>query len=315
MSNHLARHLFNESLRDVGKLGCQLTTIGGANVLDAGVNCRGSLEAGRLLARLCLGDRGEVSLMPADAARLCSHQGVFVYSDDSLVACLGCQYAGWPVQSDDFFAMGSGPMRMVRGREPVLEDLGLHEPAREITGVLEADRLPNESAISLIASECGVSAPDLHLAIAPSSSLAGSLQVVARSVETAMHKLHELQFDVTKVVSATGFAPLPPPAKPGDTVQGIGRTNDAMLYGATVALWMDEEDDRIASVIEQVPSSSSGDHGQPFAQVFKQYDYDFYQVDPLLFSPAVVTIHNLRSGRTWTAGRIETEILRQSFLS
>ncbi len=315
MSNHLARHLFNESLRDVGKLGCQLTTIGGANVLDAGVNCRGSLEAGRLLARLCLGDRGEVSLMPADAARLCSHQGVFVYSDDSLVACLGCQYAGWPVQSDDFFAMGSGPMRMVRGREPVLEDLGLHEPAREITGVLEADRLPNESAISLIASECGVSAPDLHLAIAPSSSLAGSLQVVARSVETAMHKLHELQFDVTKVISATGFAPLPPPAKPGDTVQGIGRTNDAMLYGATVALWMDEEDDRIASVIEQVPSSSSGDHGQPFAQVFKQYDYDFYQVDPLLFSPAVVTIHNLRSGRTWTAGRIETEILRQSFLS
>ena len=315
MSTHLARHLFSEALSEVGKLGCESTMIGGAHVLDAGVHCRGSLGAGRLLARLCLGDRAEVSLGPADATQLCSHQGVFVCTDDPLVACLGCQYAGWPVQSDDFFAMGSGPMRMVRGREPVLEDLGLHEPAREITGVLEADKLPTESSISLIASECGVSAPDLHLAIAPSTSLAGSLQVVARSVETAMHKLHELHFDVRKIVSATGHAPLPPPAKPGDTVQGIGRTNDAMLYGATVALWADDEDDRVASVIEQVPSSSSGDHGQPFARVFKQYNYDFYQVDPLLFSPAVVTIHNLRSGRTWTAGRIETEILRQSFLS
>ncbi len=70
-------------------------------------------------------------------------------------------------------------------------------------------------------------------------------------------------------------------------------------------------------MIANVPSSSSGDHGQPFAKVFKQYEYDFYKVDPLLFSPAVVTIHNLRSGRTWTSGRVEPEILTPvvSFMS
>ena len=39
--------------------------------------------------------------------------------------------AGWPVQCEDFFAMGSGPMRMLRGREPMLEELALsREPAR-----------------------------------------------------------------------------------------------------------------------------------------------------------------------------------------
>jgi methenyltetrahydromethanopterin cyclohydrolase len=315
MSNQLSRHLFAEALSHVEKLGCRSAQISGAQVLDAGVNCRGSLAAGLLLARLCLGDRAEVSLLPSDFASLCSHQTVFVRTDDPLVACLGCQYAGWPVQSEDYFAMGSGPMRMVRGREPVLQSLGLTEPAQPVSGVLESDKLPTTSTIAPIASQCQVSPQDLHLAIAPSTSLAGSVQVVARSIETAMHKLHELHFDVRTIVSATGNAPLPPPAKLGDTVQGIGRTNDAMLYGATVTLWVDHDDEAIESVIERVPSCSSGDFGQPFAKVFKQYQYDFYKVDPLLFSPAVVTIHSLRSGRTWTAGRIESEILRQSFLA
>jgi methenyltetrahydromethanopterin cyclohydrolase len=197
----------------------------------------------------------------------------------------------------------------------VLEELQLSESPQRISGVLEADQLPTSAAIHTIAQECGVSASDVHLAIAPSTSIAGSLQVVARSIETAMHKLHELHFDVRKIVSATGCAPLPPPAKPGDTVNGIGRTNDAMLYGATVTLWVDHDDDAIESVIANVPSGSSKDHGQPFAKIFKQYEYDFYKVDPLLFSPAVVTIHSLQSGRTWTSGQVEQEILRQSFLS
>ncbi len=315
MSNQLAQRLFLQAQDQLAELGCRSTVIGGAHVIDAGVDCRGSLAAGVLLARLCLGDRAQLSLLPADFERLASHQAVFVQTDDPLVACLGCQYAGWPVTSEDFFAMGSGPMRMVRGREDVLKELQLLEPAQPITGVLEADKLPTESAVKAIAEDCGVESEAIHLAIAPSTSIAGSLQVVARSVETAMHKLHELHFDVRTIVSATGCAPLPPPAKPGDTIQGIGRTNDAMLYGATVALWIDHDDEAIESVIANVPSGASSDHGQPFAKVFKQYDYDFYKVDPLLFSPAIVTIHNLRSGRTWTSGRVEPEILRQSFLS
>ena len=36
--------------------------------------------------------------------------------------------------------------------------------------------------------------------------------MVARSVETALHKLHELKFDLNQIVSAFGTAPLPPVA-------------------------------------------------------------------------------------------------------
>ncbi|MGB7325434.1 MAG: methenyltetrahydromethanopterin cyclohydrolase [Rubripirellula sp.] len=313
--NELAHCLFSQSAENAAVLKCKVASVGSANLIDAGIDTPGSIAAGLMMARLCLGDRANVSLQPADATRFVVSNSIHVQTDHPLAACLGAQYAGWPVQTDDFFAMGSGPMRMFRGREATLKELNLSESGRQVVGVLESDKLPTESAIALIAEQCGVEPSGIHLAVAPSSSIAGSIQVVARSIETAMHKLHELKFDVTSIVSATGNAPLPPPAKPGDMVNGIGRTNDAMLYGAEVVLWVDTDDEAIETVAANVPSSSSKDHGRPFANIFKDYEYDFYKVDPMLFSPAVVTIHNLRSGRTWSHGEIQTDVLRRSFLS
>jgi methenyltetrahydromethanopterin cyclohydrolase len=276
----------------------------------------GSLEAGIVLAQLCLGNLASVDLVPASSEMLVD-QAIAVRTDRPLESCLGGQYAGWPLSVGDYFAMASGPMRMLRGREEMLEHLKLIRQPGETcdfaVGVLESDVLPTEEVVSTVAKECGVEPNQVCLAIAPSTSIAGCVQVVARSVETALHKLHALDFDVTRVVSATGVAALPPPAKPGDTIGGIGRTNDAMLYGSKVTLWIDADDESIDAVAAKVASETSSDHGQPFATIFKQYDFDFYKVDPMLFSPAVVTIHSLRTGRTWRSGRLATEVLRQSF--
>lgn len=313
MLNDVACQLFRHWFENASSTNCQAIRLADAAVIDAGTAVSGSLEAGLLLARLCMADSATITLGPADRSQVASDNLVHVRTDDPLHACLGAQYAGWPVQSEGFFAMGSGPMRLLRGREAMLKELGLSAQGKQIVGVLESETLPDEATIAMIASECGVAPEGVHLGVAPSTSIAGSVQVVARSIETAMHKLHELKFDIRTIVSATGAAPLPPPAKRGDTVGGIGRTNDAILYGANVALWTDCEDDSIAEVAEQVPSRSSSDHGQPFAKIFKQYEYDFYKVDPLLFSPAVVTIHNLRSGRSWSAGQFEPDLLQQSF--
>ncbi|MCM2373531.1 methenyltetrahydromethanopterin cyclohydrolase [Aporhodopirellula aestuarii] len=310
-----AHALFQDSLLRLLDLRSAVAEIGGATILDCGISQPGSLQSGLLLARLCLGDYADVTLAPAEADMV-TDNAVAVRTDRPVEACLGGQYAGWPVSVGKFFAMASGPMRMLRGREEMLEHLGLVSDAQPddfAVGVLEADRLPEEDVISQIAVDCGMPAQRVCLGIAPSTSIAGSVQVVARSVETALHKLHALDFDVTRVVSATGIAPLPPCAKPGDTVGGIGRTNDAMLYGAKVSLWVDADDDAIEAVAAKVPSQSSADYGQPFAKIFKQYDYDFYQVDPMLFSPAVVTMHSLVTGRTWRCGRLAPEILRVSF--
>ncbi len=316
MVNELATELFVKSTARANQLGCRISTVAGAQILDAGVNTRGSLQAGRVLAQLCMGGLADITLLPADSTVLVSNNLVQVQTDDPVMACLGSQYAGWPVSTDDYFAMGSGPMRLYRGREETLLHLNLAESGSgPVVGILESETLPTEGAIDLIAQQCGVSTTDLRLAVAPSTSIAGSYQVVARSIETAMHKLHALKFDVNKITAATGTAPLPPPAKTGDTVGGIGRTNDAMLYGATVTFWVDASDAEIEAVAREVPSCSSHDYGRPFAIIFKDYEYDFYKVDPLLFSPASVTIHSLPSGNTWTHGRIETDILRQSFIT
>lgn len=313
MLNRAAYECFRQAAGGAAPPGISPHRLAGAEVIDAGIDSSGSLAAGLWLARLCLGGAAEVSLCPAAPGHLPVGLEVNVWTDHPVSACLGAQYAGWPVQTDGYFAMGSGPMRMLRGREPMLEELALRESGGPAVGVLESDRLPDEAVIREIADACGVEAEGVALAVAPSTSLAGSVQVVARSVETAMHKLHAVGFPVTSVVSGHGVAPLPPPAKPGDTIGGIGRTNDAILYGGRVSLWVDVDDQAVEAVCEAVPSCSSPDHGRPFAEIFRDYDHDFYKVDPLLFSPAIVTLYNLRTGRRWTHGRIETDVLKRSF--
>jgi methenyltetrahydromethanopterin cyclohydrolase len=138
------------------------------------------------------------------------------------------------------------------------------------------------------------------------------VQVVARSLETALHKLYELKFNLAQVVSGYGTAPLPPVA--ADEMAAIGRTNDAILYGGQVVLWVNTDDDLLAELGPKVPSSASPDHGAPFATIFGRYDMDFYKIDPMLFSPAVISFHNLRTGRCLTFGRVEADVLRRSFL-
>ena len=145
------------------------------------------------------------------------------------------------------------------------------------------------------------------------SSHAGNIQVVARSLETALHKLHELKFDLSQVVTGYGVAPLPPPA--ADELQAIGRTNDAILYGGRVILWVRGDDEQLDEIGPKVPSRASRDHGLPFAAIFERYGNDFYKIDPMLFSPAEVVFHNLQTGRSHAFGRIDAEVLRRSFFA
>jgi methenyltetrahydromethanopterin cyclohydrolase len=284
----------------------------GATILDFGVQVPSGLEAGRQLAQMCLALQGEVDFVPCDS-RLPSTLAVQVYTDRPLVACMASQYAGWEIKHGDYFAMGSGPMRAAAMREPLFGKLGFQfgENATHCVGVLEAGKFPPADVCRDIAEKCRIEPKNLTLAVAPTRSLAGTVQIVARSVETALHKLHELGFDIKRVQCAHGTAPLPPPA--ADDLAAIGRTNDAILYGGRVTLYVRGDDSSLEEVGPRTPSSASRDHGRPFAEIFAGYDHDFYQVDPLLFSPAVVTFCNLDTGRSFRYGRFEPDVLARSF--
>ncbi len=281
----------------------------GARLLDFGAEAPGGLEAGRLLAELCLAGLGRVSFGSPSLGP--TRTSVDVTTDHPVQACLASQYAGWPISVGDYFAMGSGPFRAARGREPLLIDEGLTAPADSTVGVLETRVLPDDGAVEAIARACGVDSSGLTLAIAPTASLAGMVQIVARSIETCLHKLHELKFPLARIESARGTAPLPPSTLK-DRI-AMGWTNDAILYGGEVTLWIDSDGLDLESLGPKVPSSASADYGRPFGEIFEAYGRDFYRIDPLLFSPASVTFIDRRSGRVRRFGSVSAEVLARSF--
>lgn len=311
--NDRAELVANELASRAGELGVSVERIGTANVVDAGVKELGSLNAGIMLARACLADLGTVSIVRGRVGDVSLPQ-VAVNVSHPVAACMASQYAGWQIKVDDFFAMGSGPIRANYARESLFDEPAL-APMKENTpnavGVLETGALPTREVIEYIADKCHISPLRLVLLVARTASLAGGVQVVARSVETALHKLHTLKFDLSKVVGGFGSAPLPPVAK--DDLAAIGRTNDAVLYGGEVTLYMTGDDEELDAIAQQLPSSSSKDYGRPFGEVFKSYNYDFYKLDPLLFSPAAICIHNLKSGNTFAYGKVNEDLLNQSF--
>ncbi len=283
---------------------------GGAQLIDCGIDVPGGLEAGRALAEVCMADLGRVDFVPGDP-NLWPGIAVTVTTDQPLLACMAAQYAGWPIGGDHFYAMASGPMRAVRGREDLFERIGYREEAPQVIGVLESPKMPSADICLHVAEDCGVEIPDVTLLVAPTSSIAGTIQIVARSIETAMHKLFELGYDLSRVRSGYGVAPLPPVA--ADDVIGIARTNDAILYGREVTLWIDDDAESLEKIGPHIPSNSSKEHGRSFAELFEQYDHDFYKIDPHLFSPAVVVLIDLKGGRLHRFGAFRPDVIRQSF--
>src|SRR5437588_9469886 len=273
----------------------------GGRVIDCGVKVPGGLNAGLALARVCLAGHAELSLVPGDVAGLpCPY--VQVATDHAVLACMASQYAGWQLSVGKFFGMGSGPMRAAYGKEELFNDIPGREQAPVAVGVVETKKLPDDAVFDYLSKALNLPPAKITLLAAPAASLAGTFQVVARSLETALHKLHELKFDLGQVVSGFGAAPLPPVAQ--DELGAIGRTNDAILYGGRVVLWVNAEDSQLAEIGPKVPSEASPDHGAPFAAIFERYNRDFYKIDPMLFSPAEIVFHNLRSGRSHSFGRL-----------
>jgi methenyltetrahydromethanopterin cyclohydrolase len=313
--NGLSAPLVKQLLTDADQLriGAQRHD-NGATLVDAGIQRPGGLEAGRRIAEICLGGLGRVTLAAGGIAERWA-ASLHVHTSDPVLACLGSQYAGWSLSHGEgkeaFQALGSGPARALALKEPLYKDLDYADKADSACLVLEVDGPPPLPLIEKIARDCGVAPEALTLILTPTSSLAGATQVVARVLEVAMHKAHELKFPLDHIVDGTGTAPLSPPAP--DFIKAMGRTNDAIVFAGQVQLYVRGDDESAKQLAEQLPSSSSKDYGRPFAEVFKDYEYDFFKVDPMLFSPAKITVTALESGRSFHTGEIDVKLLDASF--
>jgi methenyltetrahydromethanopterin cyclohydrolase len=309
--NERAWRLADDAAQRAAELGISVTTLpGGARVIDAGIGADGGLGAGRLLAELCMGGLGSVSFAPV-AIEGESWAGVQVWTDHPAVACMASQYAGWAINTGTYFAMGSGPLRAkARIERELYQRIDYAEDAARGVIVLEGRTAPDAAVAAWIAGKSGLSPESLTIAIAPTASTAGGVQIVARVLETGLHKMETLGFDVRRVVNAIGTAPLPPTAK-SDT-RAIGRTNDCVLYGGQARYTVRASDEELESLATRLPASASSDYGTPFYEIFKRYDNDFYKIDPLLFSPAEVWLTSATTGRTFHGGHLNPVVLRGS---
>ena len=282
----------------------------GARVIDAGVEVDGGIEAGLALARICMGGLGQVACSPVQIGSQ-SHPGLMVWTDHPAVACMASQYAGWAISVGKFFAMGSGPLRAhARVERELFEKLAYEEHADEGVLVMEGRTLPTDQVAAWVAEKASLQPAALTFVVAPTASLAGGVQISARIIETGLHKMETLGFDVRRVVSAAGTAPLPPVAK--NDLRAIGRTNDCILYGGQARYTVRAGDSELEELGRQIPASASRDYGTPFYEIFQRYGGDFYQIDPLLFSPAEVWLTSTETGRTFHAGRLNPEVLEAS---
>jgi methenyltetrahydromethanopterin cyclohydrolase len=311
--NERAGALVDAMVADAGAVGIEVRTLdSGARLVDCGARARGGLQAGMVFAAVCMGGLGRVDPVPVVVGER-AWPGVGVSVDDPAGACLAAQYAGWKLENGDFFAMASGPGRALARAEDLFDELAWREHADRAVLCLETRQDPPREIVHKVAERCGVEASAVTFLIAPTASVCGSVQISARVVETALHKLHELGVDPARVRQGWGCCPIAPVAK--NDPAAIGRTNDAVLYGGTVHLWLEGTDDEVADLAQRLPSAASDAFGTPFGELLEAADWNFYDIDPMLFSPAAATLTSTESGRAHHGGELAPEVLERSFTS
>ncbi len=286
-------------------------TDSGTTMIDAGIKTSGGFLAGKVVTEICLGGYGKANIFSKNYEGL-ELSSIFVYTDHPAVATLGSQYAGWQIQIGKYRAMGSGPARALalKPRE-IYEKIEYRDEADVALLVLETSKEPPEEVINHISSQCRVAPDRLLLILVPTTTITGATQISGRVVETGIHKLTELGFDPKLISQAWGYAPIAP-TNP-NFAESMGRTNDAILYAGVTGYTVSYADDeKLKQLVSKAPSSASKSHGEPFLEVFRRADFDFYKIDPNLFAPAVLIVNNAKTGSTFKAGSVNIPIFKQS---
>lgn len=279
----------------------------GAIVVDCGVNVPGSYDAGIMYTQVCMGGLADVDIV-VDTINDVPFAFVTEYTDHPAISCLGSQKAGWAIQVEKYFAMGSGPARALALKpKKTYERIEYEDDADVAVIALEASKLPDEKVIEFIANECEVDPENVYALVAPTASIVGAVQISGRIVETAIFKMNEIGYDPKLIVSAAGRCPISP--IPENDLKAMGSTNDSMMYYGSVFLTVKQYDE----ILKNVPSCTSRDYGKPFYEIFKAANYDFYKIDPNLFAPAQIAVNDISTGKTYVHGKLNADVLFQSY--
>jgi len=310
--NETGLSVFKEMLDFANELNIEIhEQKNGSTVVDAGVNVSGGYDAGMYLSRICLADLADLEYTTFDLGGIMV-PAIRVSTDNPVVACMASQYAGWRISAGKYFAMGSGPGRALSlNPKKLYAEINYKDSYTSAVLVLESDKLPPEEVTDKIAKDCNVDPRDLFIVVAPTASIAGSVQISARIVETGIHKMESIGFDINTIKSGYGIAPISPIV--GDSTKCMGSTNDCIIYCGKTYYNVKYDVEKVKELIVKVPSGTSSSYGKPFFTTFKEAGFDFFKVDAGVFAPAEITINELNSAKTFTSGKVNQEVLMKSF--
>ncbi len=295
----------------------------GSTVIDM---TNASWIGGKLVGEICMGGLGtvEFSSYNLDGNYLPS---VNVYTSEPIFSCMASQLAGWNVKLKKdiekdgvlkkkvvFQSLGSGPARAKSKVEKLFQELDCIDNSDCAVIVFETPKLPNEEVMNIIAEKCNVDISKTYAVYAPTACLTGSIQVAARIVETGIHKLHEIHFPLEVIKDGFGTTTIAPIAK--DDLGAMGRTNDSISAAGMTYYTIDvekEKEGELFELLKKAPANTSTSYGKPFIETFKAANFNFYDIDPGLFAPAVYTITNTKTGKSLTVGKVNHELLKQSY--
>jgi len=304
--NRTATELVDEAIDFADELNVAVHQLDSeALVIDFGVEAPGGIEAGLMLTEIQTAGLATVQTrMDEVGGAPLTH--VELATDQPALSLLCSQKAGWEVETDGFDGLGSGPGRALVAREEEFQRIGYRDDFEFAVLAVESDQLPDESVVEHVAELAEVAESGVFLPAFSAASTTGSTAMAARTAELAAFRLSELGYDPLDIRSVAGSAPVAPVADDEETA--IARTNDALAYGGQAHVVVDEPFDRF----DDVPSTATDEYGRPFADIFGDADWDFYEVDESVFAPAQVTV-DVVGGDTHVVGDVNEDLLVESF--
>ena len=264
-------------------------------VLDLGITSEINRQIDQLgirVAEASMGGSGEV--------KIDRNQINVKINKHPAIATMSCQLAGWSIRIDGKNKLGSGPARILAQKpKDVIDRIGYHEHSDRAALVLETDVLPDKKTCLEILEK--TKSKELIIAAFRGDSRIGLINVISRVVETALFRLYNLGYDIKRVVSCEGTAPIP---KLSEDVMFV--SNDAIIYGGSVTLKTMDWDEKLT---KKTVSNASKVYGRTFKEIFLEAG-DFYKIDPDIFAPAKLTIIDLENGAKYPVGEINEEIIK-----
>lgn len=304
--NRMATELVDEAIDFADELAVDVHSLSNdAMVLDFGVDVPGGIEAGLLLVEIATAGLATVGTRLGHVADSpLTH--VELSTDQPALALLCAGKAGWELDVGDFDGLGSGPARALVAKEPVYGRINYRDEFDFAVLAVESEDLPDESVVAQVADQTGVPESGVFLPTYATASITGSVMGAARAAELAVFRLHELGYDPLDILSVTARAPVAPVADAESTA--ISRTNDAVAYGGSVHLIVDEPFEEF----DAIPSVADTEYGGSFEKIFDDVDWEFGELPLELFGPAAVTV-DVRGGETTTYGQRSPDVLLDSF--